>query len=103
MSWNEWKSAGSSALRSRFYLYLVGNLRSDLNDAHPFVRTIRNPFEQLAAEVRVGHSVSRKVQLSVDLFKEAEHLVLSVDDGSSNSSMRLAAEASGPIRVSGIA
>ncbi|MBE9610952.1 sacsin N-terminal ATP-binding-like domain-containing protein [Chitinilyticum piscinae] len=84
MSWNEWKSAGSSALRSRFYLYLVGNLRSDLEDTQPFVRTIRNPFEQLAAEVRVGHSVSRKVQLSVDLFKEAEHLMLSVCAGSSS-------------------
>lgn len=78
MSWNEWKSAGSSALRARFYLYLVGNLRSDLEGTSPYVRTIRNPFEQLAAEVRVGHSVSRKIQLSVDLFKEAEHLVLSV-------------------------
>lgn len=84
MSWNEWKSAGSSALRARFYLYLVGNLRSDLADTQPFVRTIRNPFEQLFAEVQVGHSVSRRVQLSVDLFKEAEHLVLSVCTGSSS-------------------
>lgn len=82
MSWNEWKSAGSSALKASFYLYLVGNLRSDIQSTLPFVRTIRNPFEQLAAEVRVGHSVSRKVQLSVDLFKEAEHLVLSVDNSS---------------------
>ncbi|MBX7134415.1 MAG: hypothetical protein K1X67_17220 [Fimbriimonadaceae bacterium] len=87
MTWNEWKSAGSSALRARFYLYLVGNLRSDLKEAQPFVRTIRNPFEQLAAEVRVGQTVSRKVLLSVELFKEAEHLVLSVDDGLPNPSM----------------
>ena len=93
MSWNEWKSAGSSALRARFYLYLVGNLRSDLEDNQPFVRTIRNPFEQLAAEVRVGHSVSRKVQLAVDLFNEAEHLVLSVCAGSSS---RLADQSSDP-------
>lgn len=78
MSWNEWKSAGSSVLREHFYLYLVGNLRSDLEGSAPFVRTIRNPFEQLIAEVRIGHSMSRKVQLSVNLFKEAEHLNLSV-------------------------
>lgn len=103
MSWNEWKSASSSALRNCFYLYLVGNLRSDLKDTQPFVRTIRNPFEQLAAEIRIGHSFSRKVQLSVDLFKEAEHLVLSVDDSSSNSSTRLAADALEPIRASALA
>jgi hypothetical protein len=78
MSWNEWKTAGSSALGARFYLYLVGNLRSDLEGAQPFVRTIRNPFEQLVADVRVGHTVSRKVQLAVHIFKEAEHLNLSV-------------------------
>lgn len=84
MSWNEWKSAGNSALRARFYLYLVGNLRSDLADTQPFVRTIRNPFEQLSAEVRIGHSVSRKIQLSVDLFKEAEHLELAVHVDSSS-------------------
>jgi hypothetical protein len=78
MSWNEWKTAGSSVLRSHYYLYLVGNLRSDLNDAAPYIRIIRNPFEQLLAEVRVDAVVSRKVQLAVDQFKEAQHLDLSV-------------------------
>jgi hypothetical protein len=78
MSWNEWKTAVSSALRTRFYLYLVGNLRSDLEGARPFVRTIRNPFEQLTANVHVDHAVSRRVQLAVYLFKEAEHQYLSV-------------------------
>ena len=29
MSWNEWKSAQNSKLRAQFFLYLVGNLRSD--------------------------------------------------------------------------
>jgi hypothetical protein len=78
MSWNEWKTASASALRSRFYLYLVGNLRSDLEGARPFVRTIRNPFEQLTANVQVNNAVSRKVQLAVYLFKEAEQQYLSV-------------------------
>src|SRR5205823_1727677 len=72
MTWNEWKTAASSALRGRFYLYLVGNLRSDLNGSTPFVRTIRNPFEQLIADVQINRAVSRKVQLAVHLFKEAE-------------------------------
>lgn len=32
----------SSMLRDRYYLYLVGNLRSDLHGATPYIRTIRN-------------------------------------------------------------
>lgn len=78
MSWNEWKTGRSSELRKRFYLYLVGNLRSDLNDSKPFIRTIRDPFEQLMAEVRVNKRVDRKVQLAVSQFREAEHLDLTV-------------------------
>lgn len=78
MSWNEWKTAASSSLREKFYLYLVGNLRSDLQDAVPFVRTLRNPFEQLLTEVRSGTATTRRVQLAVQSFKEAEHLDLAV-------------------------
>jgi hypothetical protein len=78
MTWNEWKTATSSTLRDRFYLYLVGNLRSDLDGSKPYIRTIMNPFEQLIADIQVNHNVSRKVQLAVHFFKEAEHLELSV-------------------------
>ena len=81
MSWNEWKCARSNQLRRLFYLYLVGNLRSDLNGTVPFVRTIRDPFEQLMAEVQVNTRVERKVQLAVHLFREAEHLELTVRKG----------------------
>jgi hypothetical protein len=88
MSWNEWKTAASSSLRNHFYLYLVGNLRSDLNGSKPYIRTIRNPFEQLISDVQVNRNVSRKVQLAVHLFQEAEHLELSVcslrQDGTDN-------------------
>ena len=80
MSWNEWKSARANQLRQRFYLYLVGNLRSDLNGSKPFVRTIRDPFEQLLAEISLNKRVERKVQLAVNLFREAEHLDLTVRD-----------------------
>ncbi len=82
MTWNEWKTATSSALRDRFYLYLVGNLRSDIDGNGPYIRTIRNPFEQLIADVHVNRNFSRKVQLAVHYFREAEHLELSIRDGS---------------------
>jgi hypothetical protein len=78
MTWNEWKTAKASALRERFYLYLVGNLRADLTGAQPYIRTIRNPFEQLVADVQVARSVQKKVQLAVHEFREAEHLDLTV-------------------------
>ena len=50
MSWNEWKTARASNLRSSFWLYLVGNLRSDLPHAVPFVRAISDPFGSLVAD-----------------------------------------------------
>ena len=78
MTWNEWKTAQASNLRARFYLYLVGNLRSDLPAAQPYIRTIRNPFEQIAADVRVSRTTQRKIQLVVTEFREAEHLDLTV-------------------------
>ena len=78
MSWNEWKSAGSNTLGQHYYLYLVGNLRSDIDGAVPFVRTIRNPFEQLRADIRADRTVTRKVQLALHYFDEAEHLNLTV-------------------------
>ena len=65
MSWNEWKCAQNSKLRSQFYLYLVGNLRSDLQEAKPFIRTIRNPFEQLEAKVIEERVLRQTIQLSV--------------------------------------
>ncbi len=78
MSWNEWKVAAESPVRSRFFLYLVGNLRSDLQGHVPFVRTIQDPFGQLAAEIRTSRKTQRQVQLAVRSFQEAEHLDLTV-------------------------
>jgi hypothetical protein len=40
MSWNEWKGASHSDLRSKFWLYLAGNLRADLQHALPYLRAI---------------------------------------------------------------
>ena len=78
MSWNEWKAARNSALRKLFYLYLVGNLRSDLGDAVPFIRAVHDPFATIWAEEIEQNSTSRKVQLNVSQFKAAEHLDLQV-------------------------
>lgn len=78
MTWNEWKTAKASTLRERFYLYLVGNLRSDLVAAQPYLRTIQNPFEQMVADVQVTQAIQKKVQLAVHEFREAEHLDITV-------------------------
>jgi hypothetical protein len=78
MSWNEWKSARNSALRKLFFLYLVGNLRSDLRDAVPFIRAVHDPFSTIWAEEVVEDSRSRKIQLNLTQFKTAEHLDLGV-------------------------
>jgi hypothetical protein len=77
MSWNEWKT-GAGPLRRHFFLYLVGNLRSDLKGSVPFLRAVQDPFGQLTSEVRVDRSTARKVHLAVHSFREAEHLDLSV-------------------------
>jgi Domain of unknown function (DUF3883) len=77
MTWNEWKSARGSELRASYWLYLVGNLRSDLAAARPFVRAIRNPFETLLSTV-VSEPVRRAVQLNVHKFERSEFLEVTV-------------------------
>ena len=77
MSWNEWKSARGSALRAGFWLYLVGNLRSDLAGARPFLRAIRDPFGTLLSTV-ITEPMRRSIQLDVRRFETAEELELGV-------------------------
>jgi hypothetical protein len=82
MSWNEWKTAGNSHAREKFWLYLVGNLRSDIGNP-PFVRCIRDPFGSLAGDEITSERRLRAVQLRVREFAEAEHLELGLaSDGS---------------------
>lgn len=78
MSWNEWKSASHSALRSNFWLYLAGNLRADLDHASPYLRAICDPFGSLVGETVEDRQVRRAVQLRVREFNTAEHLDLTV-------------------------
>lgn len=78
MTWNEWKSAKASGLREYFYLYLVGNLRTDLGSAAPFLRAIRDPFSSLWAQEVEDATVRRSIQLNVLEFQHAEELTLAV-------------------------
>ena len=78
MTWNEWKTARSSDLRPFFYLYLVGNLRSDLRGARPFIRAIHDPFGAMFAVELEEVTRRRSVQLRVREFPMAEHLDLTV-------------------------
>jgi hypothetical protein len=78
MSWNEWKSASHSHLRTRFWLYLAGNLRADLEHASPYLRAINDPFGSLVGEAVEDRHVRRAVQLRVREFNTAEHLDLTV-------------------------
>ena len=76
MTWNEWKTAQSDELRSHFYLYLAGNLRSDLPGAAPFLRTVHDPYETMRSEKQEEHTRTRKVVLYVSEFDQAEELKL---------------------------
>lgn len=77
MSWNEWKTAGGS-VRHSFWLYLVGNLRADLQDANPFVRAVQDPFGTLASSTSEDVIRKRTVQLRVREFAAADELELSL-------------------------
>lgn len=76
MTWNEWKSARHSAIRRYFWLYLAGNLRSDLAHARPFVRAIPDPFATLWSEVET--KLHRSIQLNLLQFQQSEFLELTV-------------------------
>lgn len=78
MSWNEWKSARDSTLRERYFLYLVGNLRSDLGDAKPFLRAVRDPFGSILADEKVEQVETRRVSIDTRAFTTAEQVVLTV-------------------------
>ena len=86
MSWNEWKTARADSVRRSFWLYLVGNLRSDLPHATPYVRAVRDPFGSLVADEVSERQLRRAVQLRVGEFKEAEQLDLGVAVTSGSSS-----------------
>jgi len=72
MTWNEWKTAENGILAVRYWLYLIGNLRSDLNGSKPFLQMIRNPFARIRAVAVTEQSLKRKIQIHTGQFEEAE-------------------------------
>ena len=79
MTWNEWKTAQHSQIRPYFYLYLVGNLRADLPNAQPFIRTVHDPFANLwNTTTTTETAIRRTVQLNIQEFDAAEELTLGV-------------------------
>ena len=78
LSFNEWETARIPALRTRFFLYLVGNLRSDLPGAAPFLRSIQDPFGTLWAEEHSEQGARKRVRLDVTGFVTAVELRLGV-------------------------
>jgi hypothetical protein len=80
MSWNEWKTA-QGTLRGHFWLYLVGNLRADLQNAPPFIRAVQDPFGTLASSKSEDLIRKRTVQLRVREFAAADQLRLGLRHG----------------------
>lgn len=72
MTWNEWKTAENGILAARYWLYLIGNLRSDLNGSKPFLQMIHNPFARIRAVAVTEQSLKRKIQIHTGQFEEAE-------------------------------
>jgi hypothetical protein len=72
VTWNEWKTASEDEIQELFYLYIVGNLRKDIN-SEPYLREIPNPFQLLNTETRERKEVKKEVKVDVtDFKKEAE-------------------------------
>lgn len=69
VTWNEWKTASTSEVQELYYLYIVGNLRKDVQ-SDPFIREIPNPFALLNAETRERREVKKEVKVDVTSFKK---------------------------------
>ncbi|MEO1936561.1 MAG: DUF3883 domain-containing protein, partial [Myxococcales bacterium] len=78
MTWNEWKTAKNGLLAEKYWLYLMGNLRSDLSDSRPFLQMVHNPFARIRAVAVAEHSLKRKIQIHTGQFVEAEIIDLRV-------------------------
>lgn len=84
VTWNEWKTASTSAVRKSYYLYIVGNLRKDIT-SEPYLREIEDPFGRLNTETK--ETVKKEIQINVTSFKEGEYIKetnITVEDDSSD-------------------
>jgi len=78
MTWNEWKTAEHGQLAGKYWLYLIGNLRSDLCDSRPFLQMVHNPFARIRAVPVTEQSFKRKIQIHTSRFEEAKVIELTV-------------------------
>jgi hypothetical protein len=69
VTWNEWKTASTSEVQDLYYLYIVGNLRKDVQ-SDPYIRELPNPFGLLNAETKKRQEVKKEVKVNVRSFKE---------------------------------
>lgn len=69
ISWNEWKTARTADVKDLFYLYIVGNLRTDIQ-SDPFLRDIPNPFDLLRAETHEQTETTREVKVDINRFRK---------------------------------
>ena len=69
ISWNEWKTARTADVSDLFYLYIVGNLRKDIQ-SDPYLREIPNPFELLRAETQEREETKKEVKVDVTRFRK---------------------------------
>lgn len=86
VTWNEWKTAMDPEIQELYYLYVVGNLRKDIN-SKPYLREIPNPFRLLNSETTERSEIKKEVKVNVYSFKEdAEIIETPISVTSDNSS-----------------
>jgi len=82
VTWNEWKTARDPAVQDLFYLYVVCNLRQDIQ-ADPYLKAIPNPFQLLNAETREQRDITKEVKVDVTSFRQEAEIMktkLQVDE-----------------------
>jgi hypothetical protein len=68
ITWNEWKTAGKKILQDKYYLYIVANLRKDINSS-PYLKVMHNPFMLLNSETNRQQSIQKQIKLKLNSFK----------------------------------
>lgn len=68
ITWNEWKTAGNKILQDKYYLYIVANLRKDIN-SDPYLKVMHNPFMLLNSETNKQQNIQKQIKLKLNSFK----------------------------------
>ncbi|MGM0500789.1 MAG: protein NO VEIN domain-containing protein, partial [Bacillota bacterium] len=68
ITWNEWKTAGKKTIQDKYYLYIVANLRKDIN-SDPYLKVMHNPFMLLNSETNKQQNIQKQIKLKLNSFK----------------------------------